>query len=217
MAQFNPGESRTGRVMMRNPTGKDFEYTGYIYLGTDLAVVSEQVFSLVAGGEKQVSFPVVMPGQAGTYPVHIGIFSGGENIALYKAEDVAIVMPDYGNFIYTVETYELRPLTEIDPDAGSAYRYIVYRCRITNQAAMSGTRVVSFWWYYYSTYYNKYYPAKQIRTFPLTLNPEETYSFAYGSIGRMEPDDPVFASGSFRWYLYLKDDAGAESEHVFRQ
>jgi len=79
---------------MRNPTGKAFDYTGFIYLGTDLAVVSEKAFSLAAGEEKQVSFPVVMLSSPGTYPVHIGVFSGGQSIALYRAtEDVQIAAP----------------------------------------------------------------------------------------------------------------------------
>jgi len=77
---------------MRNPTSKAFDYRGEIYMGTDLAKMSEQQFHLNSGEEKQVSFPITMPTAPGTYPVHIGVFSEGANIKLYRAvEDVTIV------------------------------------------------------------------------------------------------------------------------------
>jgi hypothetical protein len=77
---------------MSNPTSKAFDYTGYLYMGTNLAVMSQVDFHLEAAEEKNISFPVTMPSEVGTYPVYIGVFSGGVNIALYKAvEDVTIV------------------------------------------------------------------------------------------------------------------------------
>ena len=94
MPQFKPGESKTGKVVMRNPTEKAFDYTGFLYMGADLAVMSEVPFSLSAGQEKRASFPVTMPAKTGVYPVHLGVFSEGQSIALYRAiEDVAIVGP----------------------------------------------------------------------------------------------------------------------------
>ena len=94
MPQFNAGESKTARATMRNPTGKAFDYDGFVYMGTDLAVMAEVSFHLEAGEEKQISFPVTMPSVQGTYPVHVGVFSGGQNIALYRAtEDVVITAP----------------------------------------------------------------------------------------------------------------------------
>ena len=95
MPQFQPGEVKNAKATMLNPTGKAFDYTGFLYMGTDLAVMSEVPFSLSAGQEKQVSFPVTMPTLAGTYPVHIGVFSGGVNIGLYKATDVVIVKAEF--------------------------------------------------------------------------------------------------------------------------
>ena len=93
MPQFAPGASKTAGIMMRNPTGKAFEYNGVIYLGMDLAVVSEKPFNLAPGEEKPVSFPVTMPATPGAYPLHVGVFSGGENIALYKGDDIQILLP----------------------------------------------------------------------------------------------------------------------------
>ncbi|MFC1910552.1 hypothetical protein ACFLXC_04630 [Chloroflexota bacterium] len=92
MPEFNAGESKTASVAMRNPAGKAFDYEAALYMGTDLAVMSQAQFSLNAGEEKQVSFPVTMPTVIGTYPVHIGVFSEGKSIALYKSvEDVMVI------------------------------------------------------------------------------------------------------------------------------
>jgi len=91
MPEFLPGESKTAIAPMSNPTVKAFDYTGFIYMGTDLAVMSQVDFHLEAGEEKNISLPVTMPLGVGTYPVYIGVFSGGKNIGLYRAtEDVTI-------------------------------------------------------------------------------------------------------------------------------
>lgn len=103
MAQFYTGELKTAQVTMRNPTERAFDYNACIYLGTDLALAAETAFYLEPGEEEQVSFSVVMPASPGTYPVHVGVFSGGENIALYRAtEDLVVVAPE--------------PFMEVTPD-----------------------------------------------------------------------------------------------------
>ena len=114
MPLFVPGEDKSARVLMRNPTAKAFDYDGVIYLGTDLAVVSEEAFLLGAGEERQVSFPVIMPAVPGTYSVHIGVFSEGQSIALYKStEDVQIAVPQ----VEIVRAY----IRKADPSVSEAY------------------------------------------------------------------------------------------------
>lgn len=94
MPQFNAGVSKTAKVTMRNPAAKAFDYEGVILMGTGLTEISRVAFHLDAGQSKDISFPVTMPSVAGTYPVYIGVFSGGVSIALYKAtEDVVIAAP----------------------------------------------------------------------------------------------------------------------------
>jgi len=91
MPQFMPGEAKTAKATMRNPTARAFDYEGVIYLGTDLQEMSRQPFSLNASEERVIGFPIIMPGVPGVYPVHIGVFSGGKSIGLYRAtEDVQI-------------------------------------------------------------------------------------------------------------------------------
>ncbi len=136
MPQFKPGESKTAKVTMRNPTEKAFDYAGFIYMGTDLAVMSEVPFSLNAGQEKQVPFPVTMPAAPGTYPVHIGVFSGGQNIALYRAvEDVVIVL---SAFTYQVTAAYLCTLPQ-----ASAWKTPGLSCRIINPSNQPVSRLVT--------------------------------------------------------------------------
>jgi len=91
MPQFKPGEAKTAKATMRNPTARAFDYEGVIYMGTDLAEMSRQPFSLNASEERVIGFPITVPGVPGVYPVHIGVFSGGKSIGLYRAtEDVQI-------------------------------------------------------------------------------------------------------------------------------
>lgn len=93
MSEFAPGETKTAIAPMFNPTGKPFDYLAQLYMGTDLAVMSEAPFHLEAGETKDISLPVIMPSLAGTYPVYLGVFSNGVNIALYQAEDITIITP----------------------------------------------------------------------------------------------------------------------------
>ncbi len=94
MPEFTPGEQKVATVVMTNPTTAAFNYEGIIYMGTNLSIVSQVSFSLSAGEQKNVSFPVTMPATPGVYPVYIGVSSGGVNIALYRStEDVVISQP----------------------------------------------------------------------------------------------------------------------------
>ena len=93
MPQFSPGESKTAKVTMKNPTIKAFDYEGVIYMGNTLAEVSRQLFSLNASEERVIGLPITMPNTPGVYPVNIGVFSGGQNVGLYRGvEDVEIIL-----------------------------------------------------------------------------------------------------------------------------
>jgi len=93
MPQFSPGVEKTAIVPMRNPTEKPFDYKAELYMGTNLALMAQTPFHLEAAESKDISLPVTMPTEQGTYPVYIGVFSNGQFIEpLYQAtEDVVIV------------------------------------------------------------------------------------------------------------------------------
>lgn len=137
MPEFRPGESKTARVTMRNPKDKAFDYDGFIYMGTELAVVSEKSFRLEANKEKQVDFSVVMPAAQGIYPVHIGVFSGGQNIKLYRAmEDVVIVLPAF--------TYEVTAAYLCTLPQASAWKTPGLSGRIINPSNQNVSHLVTF-------------------------------------------------------------------------
>lgn len=92
MAEFTPGEQKTAIVPMTNPTAKAFDYVAQLYMGMELAIMSEIPFHLEAGESKDISMLVTMPMDAGVYPVNIGAFSDGQFIEpVYHAEDVTII------------------------------------------------------------------------------------------------------------------------------
>jgi hypothetical protein len=91
MPEFYASESRTAKATMRNPTGKDLSYQAALILGLPEALRSEASFSIPAGGEKVIGFPVTMPAVDGTYPVYLHVTSEGKEIKLYRAEDVRII------------------------------------------------------------------------------------------------------------------------------
>jgi len=153
MPQFSPSQSKTARVPMQNPTAKAFDYTAELYMGVNLALMSAEDFHLEAGESKDVDLPVTMPGEPGTYPVYIGVFSKGESIALYKAtEDVTIaevgeftvriinydellsnsamtgIEPRWGAQIPSSITYMGQPITYLGPSDGQGYRPLSDDC-----------------------------------------------------------------------------------------
>ncbi|MBA7558628.1 hypothetical protein ES708_00232 [subsurface metagenome] len=147
MPEFSPGESKVAKVAMTNPTGKAFDYIGVIYMGTDLAVMAEVSFHLNPGEEKQVTFPITMPSVQGSYPVHIGVFSGGQNIALYKAiEDVIIavaVQPVpcvYCGATFDTETGLISHMESNHP----GQPYLVYAYPAVSQVASGGTLYINY-------------------------------------------------------------------------
>ncbi|GEM_PF-5985910 len=182
MPQFAPGEVKTAKVAMRNPTAKAFDYNGFIYMGTDLAVVSEKAFRLLAGEEKQVSFPVSMPTTPGVYPVHIGVFSEGANIVLYRAVEDVEIISGVAKFIYASD---VKQTLYHQPNYPAWAEGLEISVDIKNTGSGAGTCTPI--WYVETCYgYHTVGLGQQI------VNPGETATFSgrwYWPYGPMEPDE----------------------------
>ncbi|MDD4985543.1 MAG: hypothetical protein PHQ43_07095 [Dehalococcoidales bacterium] len=91
MVEFYPGELKTARVVMRNPTQKGFDYRAALIVGLPELTRYEASFAIPALSEKTVGFTITMPSVVGIYPVSIQVTSGGEEIALLPAADINVI------------------------------------------------------------------------------------------------------------------------------
>jgi len=229
MPQFSPGESKTAKVVMKNPTSKAFSYNASLILGLPEVAKSEKAFSIPAGGELEVNFPVTMPSTPGEYLVFLSVFSGGVSIGLYQSmENVVIVAPilpfTFGTFSATRKTC---------PSA-TAFGIAELSCAIKNSNALPVTRNVAVMWARYSKTYGQWLscagqlvPTRAncvcdtspclINPFSLTLNPGQTFSFFYKGWCQMDPEwapcSPLLFA-NYNYYFWLEDDTGAKSNEV---
>jgi hypothetical protein len=204
MPQFMTGESRTARALMRNPTGRAFDYDAFVYLGTDLAVASERAFSLAAGEERQIAFPVVMPAAPGTYPVHVGVFSEGRNIALYRAtEDVAVARPPA--FAWSGLSLQW----EVHPNA-TDLRDPVISAVISNPSGVAARHIVTLWRGVIigGSYPDQHQPGTDfgVPAIDLALGPGESYGYS-----RRIPEWLAVYNVTQYYYFWFRDEDGNRS------
>ena len=228
MPEFSPGESRNAVVPMTNPTTKAFDYSAELYMGTDLALMARKTFHLEAGGSKNISLPIIMPGAAGTYPVNIGVYSGEKFIPpVHKGDDVVITLPTEP---FTIVLGTLQQITAPGYGAWYGMKADYFISNPTSKA-------ISHHMYQHITVYYKntgqLYDMSQMWNwyddFELTLGPGESYHFQ--SLGGFynTPDHPSYDPGAdegaflmipligtgriYKWWL--EDELGNRSpEHV---
>ncbi len=232
MPQFYAGELKTARVTTRNPTGKAFSYEAALIIGVPEAVRSEVSFSMPAGEEKIISFPITMPSLAGTYPVHIYVVSEGKEVGLYRAvEEVTIALPALP-FTYTFSC------SRGTCPSAPAYGVAQINAAIKNNHSIPVTQHVGVMWSRWSKTYGKWVSCAgqfatsreycvcnlspcMINPFSLTLNPGETFNFSYaGYCSGVDPNDPTWTPcvpllmANHSYYFWLEDDAGGKSTEV---
>jgi len=194
MPQFSPGENKTAVVQMTNPTGSPFSYHAELYMGTDLALMASEGFSLEAGASGEVRFEVVMPTASGEYPVYIGVWSEDTFIRLYQAtENIEIVAPagELGDFRYTVISCSAPQ----KPD--SAWHYLVFNVDIRNISSIEQTRTIEHWEYDQGR--GRWWLCN---SFTITLAPGEVYHYRFSG-------STVARNCTVR--QYLKDNVGGQS------
>jgi len=207
MPEFNTGEQKTAIVPMANPTVKAFDYMVQLYMGTDLAVMSEASFHLEPGETKDIAMPVTMPDVVGTYPVYIGVFSDGVNIVLYKTiEDVVItVLP---SFVFSNVSS-----VGVVCKAAPAFATQDFSCLVANPTDETITRTLKLMRLYRTYPRTEWSGPYEVLSFDLTLLPGQTYQCSI--------EGNYYEAGE--WYcrliiptatiscLYLEDEYGNQS------
>lgn len=86
-----PGSVMTATATLSNPTTKPFDYSAKLFMGITAIVSSIKSLHLNASESKDISFPITMPEDFGTYPVYLAVSSGGVDLPLYRGTDDIIV------------------------------------------------------------------------------------------------------------------------------
>lgn len=219
MPQFEPGSVHQATVTFVNPKSAGFDFGAILYMGE--VQVASASFHLDAGQSKDVPSQVTMSSTAGTYPVYIRVTCNGVPIKIFVAEAITIAkaVPTSGNFIYSEESVELRTLEDIMASLfpGQTYvvttmRYVVYKCKITNQSSTIGQRTINLAWELWV--YGALSESGIMKTFVLTLNPNESYQFVLDPRINGWADYFVwvpYPAANKKMYFWLSDSAGGKS------
>jgi hypothetical protein len=104
---FGDGNIQTARVVFQNPKASSLTYSAELYLGKQIgdkkATSGIKTFTVAAGGQQTVDFPVTMPlisSSQESYKVYVPVSVGGTLLVTYVAtEEVVVVLQPAVNVI----------------------------------------------------------------------------------------------------------------------
>lgn len=219
--ELNPSTTYTATATMTNPTAEAIDYTAILFLGIDRIVEAEASFHLEAGEGKPVSFSVVTPAAAGTYPVYIHVSAAGVDPVLYRAiEDVVISAP------VPLEPWVYSDITcSVVPSGIGGWPMVEFLGKITNPGPSQTIKTVVLYrrdwipmWDESSGQFVWGWGPWAVATtnegtvmqFQLTLDSGQWYSVVYPPVGE---NSLITADPGTKSELYLVDSDGGESAH----
>ncbi len=139
--QFTPGSTHTAMARLLNPTDRLWGYKGEVYLDGRIASSGIVEFTIEAGAERTIDFPVIMPEETMDYEAYLDV-SVGEELVLHWPfpEPVTIAGPP-GPAYYLVPW---RPSVYSSPEGAWAYisvTAVVMANPVTGQLAPMSTVV----------------------------------------------------------------------------
>jgi len=138
--QFDPGEEGVAiATFPTKPAG--LECTAELWLASDMTKVatSGEIPFTATGGDKSISLSITLPGDEGTYPVYLDVFSNGQRIARFLGdEDVVIVAPAVPWAFSSVQCWH-------SASGVGMWRQSNFACTVTNIGSASATKTLTLW------------------------------------------------------------------------
>lgn len=217
MPQFSPNQSKNAIVPATvQPGGLSCELEVFLGPNESTKVVTSGLKAFTSTGAQQsVAAPVVMPSASGTYHVYIDLYAAGYYLVGYQAIEDVVIAPSVGEFVYGSPSAVFRNFSEIDPYASWITFYLIFSCMITNQGSAQGIRTVDC--LYQQNLASGPGSVKVITTQVVSLNPGETYNFAFGGTTFLGVYPNTSATPSlFGYWFWLRDNTGQESAKVYK-
>ena len=89
---FTPGSTHTARIGLVNPTAWVWAYKGEVYLDSKIARSGIVEFTIEAGAQRPIDFPIVMPQVARTYQAFLDVLVGEQLILHYAFVESVDIM-----------------------------------------------------------------------------------------------------------------------------
>ena len=115
---FTPGSVQTAVAELLNPTSSILPYSARLCLNKPGMLCTGKVFfNIEAGKTKSIYFSTEVPTVEGTYPVYLDVFSNGQLLKTYRADEDVVI-----GVIYTL-TWSVTPSGSgtISPASGTKY------------------------------------------------------------------------------------------------